>query len=62
MELPTKELYEVIIAVEKCGKDEGTCKGCPYFSKDGKHKCFSNYGNQMLKDTLYYLKIIQRRN
>ena len=52
----TKDILDVIKAVEICKDGEGGCANCPYFKSDGKHACYAKYGNNMLKDVLYYLK------
>lgn len=60
MLIPNKELSEVIRAIEICSADDGGCKRCPYYSKDGKHLCLQNYGNHMLLDCLYFLRAYQK--
>jgi hypothetical protein len=54
MELPTKELGDVVKAVGICSGDGG-CVRCPYYQSNGRHLCLSNEGNHMLKDAHYYL-------
>ena len=62
MELPSRALHEVVKAVERCSRDDGACRGCPYYKDNGKYECFINNGNHYLKDILYWLKVAERNS
>ena len=55
-----KDISDVIKAVRVCKSDGYECIDCPYYSSNGCHKCYLNYGNHLFDDILYYLTMYKK--